>query len=325
MTMSKHTRAITRRQLMHISSRSRTHKLDKENGEARRLYRSVRVKAEPHPGPHRSFGDLEGFELVREPSGGWRRCSGPDEQGVFLCREAKDRSKFQSLTKRRGKPVLVTRRDPAPLHVLTISWHPAVSDLVADSVNRGDDPRPKLRLFIAAFIAAVEMLLEGVRYLLAVSIHLDTDDGHTDLVVGRQGPLGRIGRAGLRLVGPWLVAVDRQIRSGALVSSGKLERYQRSVANFRRRYGDVKPLDVKLARVCDETAENVWGEELEPFIGAYAKRVPDLEQQHLAASLREIDRVRAELISQAEPPDGPSRAGISFPSVNPQDPPLDLR
>ena len=224
-----------------------------------------------------------------------------------MIQEAKDRTTYQSWTSRHGRPELVTRRASSPIQIHTVVWHPAVSDWIADQVAKGLDPKPALREMLARYLPVMEQLFAGQRHLLALAVHTDTDDPHLDIVVSRQGPKGRIGRAGLRAVGPWIVGVDRQLRAGAQVSPEKLAQYQRAKANFTRRYGEgAKPFDIVLTRAFDAAAEAVLGGQLPPYLAAYAAHVPELERAHLAAALAELDEARAQLMAALSPPPSPS-------------------
>ena len=304
--MSTYSRPITKRQRRHPASRSQSHRLDKQQGEARQETAWFGVEAPNRPSPRRNFGPLQGHEY-RHDGKTWQRCAAPEEFADYLEEEAKKRSWFMSKTTRKGVPVEMKRRVP-PLDVLTITFAPWLSDWTAAEVAAGRDPRPKLAGIRTQWLQTVQASLAGRRALLGYAWHCDTDDPHFDLCLSRQdGAGGRIGEPGLRLVGPWCTSVDRQVRAGAEIRTEKRNQLQRSVANFRHRYGaEAKPLDVTLARALDTAADTVLGEELRPYREAYAQRVPELERQHAAAQLEVIEAAKEQLIRQATPaPAGP--------------------
>lgn len=312
--MSKNTKAKTDEQLAHMSSRSKTHKRHKLQGDLRRQHRFLRVAAAERPSPKRNFGGLEGFELILKPDGAWHRCDDPEELIQYLKKEKRRRLKYEKWTTRHGKPELAKRTVQRPIDILTTSLHPAASDVLAADVAGGRDIRPTLRAIFGPFLQAARALLEKQRYVLAAAMHMNTDDLHMDIAVAKNCPIkGRIGRTGLLTVGPWCVAVDRQIRCGARINPTKQNRYQRSVANYRRRYGnDAKPLDITLARLLDDCALRVMGARLEASLQAYAQGVPELERKHAECDAAELEQARAIVLGSVEQdnrldaPDGPS-------------------
>ncbi len=288
----KFTRTKTRRQREHSGSRSRTHREDQAAGEVRRQFRTFSVPASPSPSPKRDFGDLEGFELIRCEGGTWRRCEDPEEFGAFLNAEARARTSYKAVVSRHGHPESITRHDPTPIHIHTVVWHPAVSDWVAAEIKAGGDPKPAMREMLRRYIPSILKQFKGCRHVLGLAVHI-TDDPHLDICVSRQGPNGRIGRAGLHHAGPWLVGVDRQLRAGATVNPRKRHQYDRAMANFGRRYGiDAVPFDFALTRAFDHVAGTVLGDQLQPFMTAFADRVPAIERAHARAALLELERAR---------------------------------
>lgn len=296
----KFTHARTVRQLLHIGSRSATHIQDKQNGEKRRRTRFVPVKRSESPSPSRTFEGLLGFEAIHNQSGSWTECQDPNQLGRYLCRQRKLRRRYRAQGQRRGRPALITRYIKAPIKVHTVSAHPAVSDYFARAIAAGDDVEHTFRAVVRRFVSNAKAMFEGRRYLLAIAAHTDTSDLHVDLVVSTNCPEGGKLAGGLGQVGPWCVAVDRQISSRAQINPRKLAQYKRSVANFRHRHGeDAKPFDVQLARAFDEAACAILGEQLRPHIEAYAASVPQLERAHAKAGLEEIDRLRTILAFEA--------------------------
>jgi hypothetical protein len=294
--MSTHTKAKTKRQNRHPGSRGRSHKRDKDQGEARHETAWLAVNAPQRPSPARTFPGLEGHEY-RYDGKAWHRCLGPEEFGDYLEEEAKRRGHYMSRTTRKGVEVDMKRPVMAPLEVQTTTLAPWVSDWLAAELAAGRDPRPELIGIRNRWLAAAQHALNGQRYLLGYAWHCDTDDPHFDLILSRQdGQGGRIGAPGLRLVGPWCVGVNRQVRAGATIHAEKGKQLQRAVANFRHRYGaESKPLDVTLASVLDAAADAVLGAVLQPFREAYAARVPTLERQHAAAQLAVLQAAEEKL------------------------------
>jgi hypothetical protein len=229
----------------------------------------------------------------------WSRCRGPEEFADYLEEESQRRSTFVDETQRRGKRVLMKRKARTPLEILTTTFPPWLSEWVAAELRAGRDPRPNLAKIRSTWMGKVVDRLQGERFLLGYAFHADTDDLHFDVCVSRQdGKGGRIGAAGLGLVGPWCVGVDRQLRAGAQIAPIKRSQLSRSVANFRRREGaDAVPLDVQFARELDATADDVIGPALSLFKAAYANLVPLLEQQHAQAELEALDAARERVVS----------------------------
>lgn len=311
--MSTHARPKTKRQLRHPASRSKSHRLDKQQGEARQETAWFGVEAPNRPSPQRNFGPLQGHEY-RHDGKTWQRCAEPEEFADFIEEEAKRRSWFMNRTSRKGVPVDMKRR-VQPLDILTTTFAPWLSDWTAAEIAVGRDPRPKLAGIRNGWLQMAAPLLAGKRYLLGYAFHADTADLHFDLVLSRQdGAGGRIGETGLGLVGPWCCGCDRQIRAGATIHAEKRNQLQRSVANFRHRYGaEAKPLDVTLARALDTAADTVLGEELRPYREAYAQRVPELERQHAAAQLEVVETAREKLLQQAAPTPAPAGPEVGGP------------
>lgn len=304
--MSTHTKARNRRQWRHPASRCRSHQNDKRQGEARRETRFVPVDAPPRPSPQRAFDSLQGHEYIRDGTE-WKRCAGPEDFADFLEREARERSWYCSTTTRKGVPVEMKRPAATPIEVLTTTFSPWLSDWTESEIKAKRDPRKKLAEIRNRWLEEATRLLAKQRHVLGYSFHCDTDDLHFDLCLSRQdGKGGRTGEAGLRLVGPWCVGTSRQVQAGAVISKDKRRQLTRSVANFRRRYGDnAVPLDVALARALDAAAEAAIGPELKPHREAYAARVPELERQHAAAELAELEaaakQVREQLTAELPP------------------------
>ena len=306
--MSTHSRPKNKRQLRHPGSRSRSHQLDKQEGEARQKNDWLRISAPESPTTKRTFGTLQGHEYTFDGEQ-WQRCEGPEEFADYIEAEAAKRSWFMDHPKRKGVATEMRRRVASPVEVLTTTFAPWLSDWLAAETVQGRDARPKLAAIRNRWREAAAGMLAGSRYLMGYAFHADTDDPHFDLVLSRQdGKGGRIGKPGLLLVGPWCTAVDRQLRSGATIRPDKSQQIKRSIANFRHRYGeDQKPLDVMLARALDAAAEAVLGVELTPYKEAYAQRVPELERQHVEAQLEVIEAAKEKLLERIAPtpPPGP--------------------
>lgn len=320
--MSTHTRARSRRQLRHPASRSRSHRRDKDQGEARQKTAWIGVEAPQHPSPERSFGPLQGHEYTCDGET-WKRCIGPEEFADFMERQAALRGWYRTETTRKGV-VVAMKRPATAVEILTTVFAPWFSDWTAAEIAAKRDPRKKLAAVRNRWLETVREKFGGVRYLLGYAFHADTDDLHFDLALSRQdGTGGRIGEAGLGLVGPWCVGTDRQQRAGAEISADKRRQMRRSVANFRHREGkNAVPLDIALARALDEAAEEVIGPELLSFREAYAKRVPELERRHTLAKLAALraaeEKLRESLAPSApEPEPEPEREmpDHDFPSL----------
>jgi hypothetical protein len=221
-------------------------------------------------------------------NGGWTRCADPEQYANYLEAEARRRNWFLDDASRHGKKIKMRRRVAIPIDIITVDFAPWLSDWILRQLMQGGDIRQKLEAIRNELQKAAIQKLTGKRYLLGDALHADTDDLHADFAVSRQDGLGgRVGIAGLRLAGPWWVGVDRQIRAGAVISPDKAAMLERASANFQRRYPGESPLDIGLARALDAAADQVVGARLVPFKEDYARRVPQLEEEHIKAKLRE--------------------------------------
>jgi|GEM_PF-2481957 len=300
----KFTRIKTSKQARHAGSRSNDHKQDKAEGEARRQITFISVKTEPRPSPQRNFPGVDAVEVIADPnSERWFTCKEPDEFGDYLTLQTKLLSRFYAKTLRHGEEEWMARSDPSLLKIHTVSFHPAHSQLIADLLSIDADARHLPRQIFEKFIAAAAELFRNKRNTIGAALHVDTDDLHVDVVVSRNGPQGRIGKAGLGMVGAWCTTLDRQLRSNARISRQKRAQFDRSLANFRHREGnDAVPFDVQLARAFDAAAEEVLGAKLKPYLEQYAADVPALEEAHLKAELAQLksacDKIEERLLQE---------------------------
>jgi hypothetical protein len=195
------------------------------------------------------------------------------------------------------------RQVTTPIKVLTTTFSPWLSDWTYQNLSMKERVLEKLTLIRNRWIEAAMDLLGGLAHVLGYSFHADTSNPHFDLCLSRQdGQGGRIGPAGLKLVGPWVVGVDRQLRAGAKISAEKMAQATRSVCNFARRYPEkgVQPLDMQLAEKLDIASAQVLGQELETYRVEYVRMVPILEQGHAAAKQAALDPGR--LVLTRQPP-----------------------
>ena len=312
--MSTHTKPKTRRQLRHPGSRSKSHGLDKQEGEKRKETSFIGVDAPQRPSSERSFSGLTGHEFIREGNA-WRRCDDPEELANYLEKENKRRSWFMDTTQRKGVAVEMLRRVKAALEVLTVTFSPWLNDWTEAELKAQRDPRKALAQIRNRLTEAAQKVLSGERHLLAVAVHCDTADIHIDLVASRYSGDGeRIGENGLGLCGPWVVGCDRQMRAGAEISAEKRNQMRRAVANHRRRHGEgAIPLDVQLARELDQAAAEVIGPELQPYREAYARKVPELERAHKRAQLSIVQDVEEKLRESLEPEPSPEAKQLPEP------------
>ena len=291
----------TLRQILHCGSRSASHAHDKEQGDARREKVYIAVEAESRPSPHREFRALAGFEVIRNPDGTWRMCKADDELGEHLLRESAARAHFREWATRRGRREMMSRIDKHPLSIHTASYHPAVSDLVAARIARGEDGAILVKSIAARFAKKAIPIFEGKRYILGMALHADCDDLHIDTAVARNGPFGRYG-GGLGLVGPWTCGVHRQVKAGAKINPVKRAMFEANLAKFRQKHGAATvPLDIMLADAIDLVSAKVMGIELQLYMKEWAEKVPDAEKAHVIATLTELDRARGKLMSQLDP------------------------
>jgi len=325
--MSTHTRAKNRRQQRHPGSRGKSHKEDKHRAERRNGSVFVRVPSPVRPSQVRDFAahGLTGHEFKREAET-WTRCADAEEFPDYMEAEARRRSWFTKATQRNGKPVQMKRPAATPVEVLTTTFPPWLSNWTLAELEAGRDPRPTLAKIRNGWVASALARLDGQRFVLGMAFHADTDDLHFDLCTSRQdGDGGRIGAAGLRLVGPWCIGADRQIRAGATISKKKQNRLARDVANFRGRYGQqTTPLDVDLARDLDEIAADAIGPALDPFRAAYAASVPELERAHEAAELAALDAAREEIAQNEKKPAEPLVSEPTFSTERKRTPDLGM-
>jgi hypothetical protein len=290
----------TLRQILHCGSRSASHAHDKEQGDARRENVYIAVEAESRPSPHREFRALAGFEVIRNPDGTWRMCKAVDEFGEHLLRESAARAPFREWATRRGRREMMSRIDKHPLSIHTASFHPAVSNLLAARIARGEDGAILAKSIAARFAKKAIPIFEGKRYLLGLALHADSDDLHIDTAVARNGQFGRYG-GGLGLVGPWTCGVHRQVKAGAKINPAKRAMFEANLSKFRKKHGAAAvPIDIMLADAIDLVSAKVMGIELQLYMKEWAEEVPDAEKAHVIAALTELDRARETLMSQLD-------------------------
>ena len=305
--MSTYTAAKSPRQWRHPASRCESHIEDKRQGEARREISWIPVETPESPSPKRDFAalGLKGHEYIFE-NNRLQGCEDKEQFADYLVREARVRSWYLSQTKRRGEPVQMKRRVEAPIKIVTTTFSPWLSEWTYQKLSLGEQVLEKLVLIRNRWLEKAGELLTGLAHILGYSFHADTSNPHFDLCLTRQdGKGGRIGRPGLRLMGPWVVGIDRQIRADVEIVTEKQAQLERSVANFRHRYGGkALPLDVQLARTLDIAADEVIGPELVTYRIEYVRGLPLLEEQRTAAKLAMLDRARQKLaasLPQARP------------------------
>jgi hypothetical protein len=304
--MSTFSRPKTSRQLRHPGARSQSHKSEKAAAEQWEEITTISVPAPKSNTTSRPFEalGLTSHEFVFD-DGKWYSCAAPEEFSNHLEQTASERNWFYQSTHRRGKPALMRRKTKNPLEVLTVTFAPWLSEWALSRLLSGQPPVAELARIEDEFSTRVLRLLSNNRHVIGRALHADTDDLHLDFVVTRQDGEGRrIGAAGLHLVGPWTTAVDRQLRSGAVIADDKRRTFGRNVAKFKGRYGDkVMPLDVALARALDEAADSVIGPELRPFREAYAKSVPALEAEHRRVALAALESAKNQILGRDLPPE----------------------
>jgi hypothetical protein len=296
------TRARTAKQQAHTASRSASHKKDKREGEARRQTRFIAVKAAEHPRKKRNFAGIEGHEYKFDGAI-WTNCEDPEEYEKYSVEQARFRSTYIDSTTRHGRPIQMVRRVATPTEIITTNCSPWFCDWVEAQIAAGRDPRLQIDTLEKYFIYEALPIFQGQRFVLGRSLHADTDNLHFDLLVSRQdGFGGRIGKSGLMLGGAWLVATERQLRSGAKIAAYKMERVEKDMANFKFRYPEPfqEQLDIRLSRILDEGADGMLGRELLPFKKAYAASVPEIERQHALAELAVLKAAEANVHARIE-------------------------
>jgi hypothetical protein len=293
----KFTRVRSKASALHVSVLSPGHKRDKAQGDERRQFKYVAVKSSLRPGGVRTYPGVAAFEAIASEEGAkWTPCKGVDELGQHLDRERLARRRYYAPVNRRGRVELMARIDATPVTVHTISFSPAQCDLISD-LNAKGEGHDLPRKILAQFVKMAMPLLAGKRVPLGIALHQDTGTLHCDLALTRHTSNGRIGKAGLGLIGPHGCAVDRQIRSGAIISRAKRAEHESALANLRRRPGaEEVPFDIALARAFDDAAAKVLGSQLAPYVARYADSVPAMEREQLLATLAEVEAVRVKLI-----------------------------
>ena len=301
--MSTYTRAKTRRQQRHPASRSRSHKADKAAAERRKAVAFLPIPAPNYAvaGPTLEGLGMTGYELIYDGSR-WHACADPESFGDYLEGESKRRNWFFDLVQRGRKRARMRRKVATPIEVLTTPFCAGMRTWCASELEHGADPRWHLAAIRNWWLQTVVPVLQSQRYIIGVAAHFDTPTPHFDVVVSRQdGCGGRIGQAGLGLVGPWVVSVDRQVRFGAAISQIKREKLDKDFANFGYRYGpDSIPLDVRMARALDAVSRDIVGPHLDQHRSAYAAQVPLLEQAHILAKIEALEGAREHLIRQLD-------------------------
>lgn len=158
--MSTRSLLRTKRQRRHPASRSKSHRLDKLQGEARQRTVWVGLDAPERPNQSRSFPGLDGHEYLFDGAM-WTRCDGPEDFADHVEEQSDLRSWYKKQTTRNGVPVDMKRRVDAPLEVLTTTFEPALSDWTAAEIAAGRNPRPKLAAIRNLWLRGVQACLAG--------------------------------------------------------------------------------------------------------------------------------------------------------------------
>lgn len=294
-------RLKSKRAKRHPGARGKTHMLDKLAFESRQTIAYMPVPMTPGPSPKRDLSRLQSWECCRKDSPKWVRCEGPEELGDFIEAESKRRNWFIDDVKRNGKLTKMRRRVAVPISDLIVTFAPWVSEYLNRELDENRDPRPQLRRAVIRWMGSVDSIFAGKRHWIATAAHMDSDDGHIDVILSRtDGMGGRIGPPGLSLSGPWTTGVHRQIKAGAEIAPEKMQRFKANMATHEARYGKGSvPLDIALVDAMDEAfAIEMPG--VKPFMEAYARNVPNLERQHRTAALANA-RAKAEALESSLP------------------------
>lgn len=300
--MATFIRANTRAQRAHSCARSAGHQRDKAQAEARALTDWIAIPDSRPPKRERSI-ELASHEFTFDGAR-FHRCQGAEEYPRYLEAEATKRNWFWQETTRHGRPSRFRRRARTALEIHVITFAPWLAAHVQDEIENGRDPLPTLARIRERFMAKVAARLAGKRHIVGLAFHGDVPDHpHWDLCLSRQAGDGtRIGAAGLGLAGPWVVGVDRQLRSGASIAPAKEARFRGNLRKCAERTGTEQPHDVALARDLDDTASEVIGTALVPFMARYAAEVPKLEEANLKAAIARHEAARANLVAQLPSP-----------------------
>lgn len=300
--MSTYTKANSRRQFRHSDSSSDSHKEDMRQARARRETTFVPIEAAKSEEKKQSLEEmgLRGSERIHR-AGRKQPCTVPEEFADYIEHEAKERGWAYCERMKRGKKVTIRRVVESPIEVLTVTAEPALNEYIWSQLRAGHDMSAVTTRVWFRFLELAKHFLVGgrQRYVIGDAIHCDTAHWHGDLVVSRQEDGIRVGDAGLGLCGPWVTAVDRQMRVGAKISPGKRKNFDRSAREYLRRYGaGTRPLDVLLARSLDQAATEVIGEALIPFRHAYAARVPALEAAHAQRTVQALEKAKEKILQE---------------------------
>lgn len=295
----KNTKLKTRASILHVDSSHPSHARDKKAGDARKEFKFFTVKSSPRPCPKRDFSTCPAIEVIHDPdTDRWTVCTTKGAYGNYLLAESAARTRYYAPVLRRGRKEMMARIDPSPLSNHTISFHPAASSMLADMLAKGegqDVPRRILSLFIKQ---ALPLFAERGREVVGCATHMDCDDAHVEVTVARNSRDGRrLGKAGMDLVGPWTVAVARQVDCcGPRINSEKLNQYESALAVFRRRAGpDAVPFDIQLARLFDVCSHRILGPGLQAYVQRYADGVPQSEREQLYATKAELEAALAQV------------------------------
>lgn len=286
--------------ILHADPHGAVHAKHRAQRERRRLT-AIMVPALPSQERRNFPPELRSDTLILDEDGQWRKTTAPEEFARFLRKLSRRCDYWWDETTRHGKPTRMKRRTARPIEDLVVSVAPWLSDWIAGHNRTCTSPLPALSEIRNTWFVELLELLCRRRYVHALSLHADTADIHLDVICSRQLDGVRIGTTANRTIGPWIVCVDRQLRAGARVSPAKRAAFERSIANYRRRYGDAQPLDMQLAQMLDAVADRVIGAELILLKKAYAERVPENEERYRILQLQHLELARGALEQQQAP------------------------
>ncbi len=306
-----HKRLRTKRQREHGSEFSAGHREDKAAGDTRRkaVWLFVGERSD-ELGHERDFQQVHGMDLIPAEHGTLAPVSST-EFVSFLELQNKELDHYYG-DKKRGKKITQTRiKYKDPIIETTVTFSPWVSDGFEIECEVNPVNAKKL-LHSWAMETAREFEQKTGRKIIAVTIHLDTDDPHINLFHSRiqkdQNGINRLtGDKHLGLLGPWCVGVWRQRKVGIKNESNErkllssIEKY-----NTRPNGGNI-PLDIHLADYLDSLADKEFGHELEVLKADYRKRTEVKQdsfllrmRQGLMERIEQIDKLLQPVIAKTK-------------------------
>lgn len=320
-TMSTYHVLRTKRQREHATMHSDGHQQDKIEGELRRAERWLLLPPNaPGSEKKRDFSPIGQYvrDHIRAPDGSFVPSTA--EQFVAHLEHEHRNNSYVGEKTRNGVAGQSQRKCENPLVQIDVNASPPANDYfeVGATVNPS-----RVAGTVEAIANAMIPQIEGRSggRVVGWTIHVDSGVIHvvfvvTRLVRDKDGVPRLKVKRGFGLVGPWAVGIDRQRRAGINYPPHDAK-FTALLRKFFVRHGDVLPLDIMLARLCDSLCEGLLPG-IGAFVTAYRHRVISRRARAIEDKREELrgqlanlgaleDQMKKQVGKQNNPSKGPTR------------------